>query len=167
VSSTPGVPSPLARLIAPPSGAELARLTGFCPITCRRALHDLVADSTLVRGVSPNARPRVAATATPAGDTARSLSGAVAALRRAAGLSQPALAALTGYSVTTVGHAETVRLWQARAFWEKADLALAARETVRWHALFTWSRGAVSLSASPAAGARPPRRRPRRRAPAG
>jgi hypothetical protein len=36
------------------------------------------------------------------------------------------LAALTGYSVTTVGHAETGRLWQARAFWEKADLALAA-----------------------------------------
>ncbi len=41
-------------------------------------------------------------------------------------MSQPALAALTGYSTTTVGHAETGRLWQARAFWEKADLILAA-----------------------------------------
>ena len=112
---------------AAPSGAQLARLTGFCALTCRRALHELVEDGTLVRGLSPNARPRVAATATPpAGDAARSLSGALAALRRAAGLSQPDLAALTGYSVTTIGHAETGRLWQARAFWEKADLALAA-----------------------------------------
>jgi hypothetical protein len=41
-------------------------------------------------------------------------------------LTQPALAALTGYSVTTIGHAETGRLWQSREFWEKADLALAA-----------------------------------------
>jgi DNA-binding XRE family transcriptional regulator len=79
------------------------------------------------RGVSPRARPRVAAAAPERdGDAARALSGALAALRRAAGLSQPALAALAGYSVTTVGHAETGRLWQARAFWEKADLALAA-----------------------------------------
>ena len=112
---------------AAPSGAQLARLTGFCPVTCRRALRDLVDDGTLARGVSPSARPRVAATATPpAGDAARSLSGALAALRRKAGLTQPALAALTGYSVTTVGHAETGRLWQARAFWEKADIILAA-----------------------------------------
>ena len=79
------------------------------------------------RGVSPRARPRAAAAAPEwDGDAARALSGALAALRRAAGLSQPALAALAGYSVTTVGHAETGRLWQARAFWEKADLALAA-----------------------------------------
>jgi hypothetical protein len=80
------------------------------------------------RGVSPRARPRVAAAAPERdGDAARALSGALAALRRAAGLSQPALAALAGYSVTTVGHAETGRLWQARAFWEKADLAPAAK----------------------------------------
>jgi DNA-binding transcriptional regulator YhcF (GntR family) len=114
---------------AAPSGAQLARLTGFCPITCRKALRALIADGTLVRGVSPNARPRVAVHAAAAprdSDAARALSRALAALRRAAGLSQPALAALTGYSVTTVGHAETGRLWQARAFWEKADLMLAA-----------------------------------------
>jgi hypothetical protein len=36
------------------------------------------------------------------------------------------LSALTGYSVTAIGHAETGRLWQSREFWEKADLALAA-----------------------------------------
>ena len=112
---------------AAPSGAALARLTGFCPLTCRRALRALIADGTLVRGASPNARPRVAAAAPQrADDAARALSGALAALRRAAGLTQLALAALTGYPVTTVGHAETGRLWQARAFWEKADLILAA-----------------------------------------
>jgi DNA-binding XRE family transcriptional regulator len=112
---------------AAPSGAQLARLTGFSVLTCRRALRDLVAEGTLVRGASPNARPRVVAAA-PArsGDAARALSGALAALRRMAGLTQPALAALTGYSVTTVGHAETGRLWQSRAFCEKADLILAA-----------------------------------------
>jgi hypothetical protein len=114
---------------AAPSGAQLARLTGFSLLTCRRALRDLVAEGTLVHGVSASARPRVAVApaAVPyAADAARALSGALAALRRAAGLSQPDLAALTGYSVTTVGHAETGRLWQARAFWEKADLMLAA-----------------------------------------
>lgn len=112
---------------AAPSGDQLAGLTGFSPLTCRKALRDLVADGTLVRGVSPHARPRVAAAAPQhADDAARALSRGLASLRRRAGLSQPALAALTGYSVTTVGHAETGRLWQARAFWEKADLALAA-----------------------------------------
>jgi hypothetical protein len=112
---------------AAPSGAQLARLTGFAALTCRRALRDLIADGTLTRGVSPHARPRVtAAVPPPAGDTAGTLSRALAALRRAAGLTQPELAALTGYSVTTIGHAETGRLWQSRAFWEKADLMLAA-----------------------------------------
>jgi hypothetical protein len=43
---------------------------------------------------------------------------ALAAARRASGLTQPALAALTGYSVTTIGHAETGRLWQSPQFWE-------------------------------------------------
>jgi hypothetical protein len=120
---------------AAPSSAQLARLTGFAPLTCRRALRDLIADSTLTRGVSPHARPRVTAVAPPpAGDTAGALSRALAALRRAAGLTQPELAALTGYSVTTVGHAETGRLWQSRAFWEKADRMLAAEgELTRRH----------------------------------
>ncbi len=112
---------------AAPSGAQLARLTGFSVHTCRKALRTLITDGTLTRGVSPHARPRVTAPAPPpAGDAAGSLSRALAALRRAAGLTQPQLAALTGYSVTTVGHAETGRLWQSRSFWEKADLMLAA-----------------------------------------
>ena len=120
---------------AAPSGAALARLTGFSVLTCRRALRSLLAEGTLAPGASRNARPRVAAPAKPGdGDAVAALSRALAALRRAAGLTQPALAALTGYSVTTVGHAETGRLWQARAFWEKADIVLAASgELTRHH----------------------------------
>lgn len=114
---------------AAPSGAQLARLTGFSLLTCRRALRDLITEGTLVHGVSASARPRVAvavAAVPRAADAARALSGALAALRRAAGLTQPGFAALMGCSVTTVGHAETGRLWQARAFWEKSDIVLAA-----------------------------------------
>jgi DNA-binding transcriptional MocR family regulator len=137
---------------AAPSAAQLARLTGFSPLTCRRALRDLVTDGTLTRGVSPRARPRVAAPAPPRpGDAAGTLSRALAALRRAAGLTQPELAALTGYSVTTVGHAETGRLWQSRAFWEKADLMLAAEGelTRRYDAYRASAAGPAAASAPP------------------
>ena len=33
----------------------------------------------------------------------------------------PQLAAVTGMSVTSIGHAETGRLWQSRRFWELVD----------------------------------------------
>jgi hypothetical protein len=110
-----------------PSGDALARLTGFSTLTCRKALRILVAEGTLTPGPSPGARPRVAVPAGPRpADAARRLSRTLAALRHASGLTQPALSALTGYSVTTIGHAETGRLWQSRDFWEKTDLALDA-----------------------------------------
>ena len=116
-----------------PSGDALARLTGFSTLTCRKALRTLIRDGILTPGPSPAARPRVAVPAAPRpadeadeADAARRLSRTLAALRHASGLTQPALAALTGYSVTTIGHAETGRLWQSREFWEKADLTLAA-----------------------------------------
>ena len=110
-----------------PSGDALARLTGFSTLTCRKALRTLITDGILTPGPSPAARPRVAVPGGPRpGDAARRLSRALAAARRASGLTQPALSALTGYSVTTIGHAETGRLWQSRQFWEKADLALDA-----------------------------------------
>jgi DNA-binding transcriptional MocR family regulator len=110
-----------------PSGGALARLTGYSTLTCRKALRTLIRDGILTPGPSPAARPRVAVPDGPRPrDAARRLSRARAAARRASGLTQPALAALTGYSVTTIGHAETSRLWQSRQFWEKADLALAA-----------------------------------------
>jgi len=125
---------------AAPSGAQLARLTGFCALTCRRALRTLISEGILVPGPSANARPSVAVShgqgpdgATPSG-TARILSRTLSALRRANGLTQPALARITGYSVTTIGHAETGRLRQSRQFWVKADLALGAGgELTRLH----------------------------------
>jgi DNA-binding transcriptional MocR family regulator len=86
------------------SGAQLARLTGFCALTCRKALRNLIKEGVLTAAPSTTARPRVAVPfGTPAGDPARDLSRALAAPRHKYGLSQPALAALAGYSVTTIG----------------------------------------------------------------
>jgi hypothetical protein len=122
----PGAPAP--------SGAALARETGFCTLTCRKALRALLADGTLTWGASPNARLRVAAGSTASGANRGALrvplSSALAARRHAAGLTQPQLAALLGMSVTTVGHAETGRLWQSREFWQQADQVLGAAGTL-------------------------------------
>lgn len=140
-----------------PSGAALSRVTGFSTLTCRKALRVLIADGALVPGPSRNARPRVAAPgATPAerglAEAARALSGALAARRRAAGLTQPVLAALVEVSVTTVGHAETGRLWQSRRFWARADDALrAGGELLRLHDAY---RGAAAPPFPPAPSAR-------------
>jgi DNA-binding XRE family transcriptional regulator len=110
-----------------PSGDALSRLTGFSALTCRKALRALIAEGILSPGATPSARPRVAVGDAPQiGDAALRLSRALAHLRRFHGLTQPALAAVTGYSVTTIGHAETGRLWQSRDFWEKTDIALSA-----------------------------------------
>jgi DNA-binding transcriptional regulator YhcF (GntR family) len=113
-----------------PSGAALSRTTGFSALTCRKALRILIRDGVLVPGTSPNARPRVPVAATPGeqtrADAARALSKALAGHRRAAGLTQPQLAEIVGMSVTTIGHAETGRLWQSREFWEHADKAVSA-----------------------------------------
>jgi hypothetical protein len=113
-----------------PSGAAIGRLTGFSAITCRKALRALIKDGTLVPGASPNARPRVAASDPdpdqPVARATRELSAALAARRYNAGLTQVGFAAVTGYSVTTVGHAETGRTWQSRRFWERADDVLSA-----------------------------------------
>lgn len=112
-----------------PSGAELARLTGHGATTCRQALRDLVAAGALTRPRSVNVRARVAGS-TPQQDArgavpeAAALSGALARQRRAAGLTQPELAARLEVSVTAVGHAEAGRLWQARDFWLRADRLL-------------------------------------------
>jgi DNA-binding transcriptional regulator YhcF (GntR family) len=122
-----------------PSGAALSRLTGFSTLTCRRALRVLIADGLLTPGPSRNARPRVAGAAQPPAErdlaaAARALSAGLAARRRSHGLTQPELAALTGVSVTLVGHAETGRLWQSRRFWERADAILdAAGALLRLH----------------------------------
>jgi hypothetical protein len=120
-----------------PSGAALSRATGFSELTCRKALRTLIKDGVLVPGASRNARPRVAGPLAEGriADTAVVfLSTALAARRRAAGLRQSDLAALAGCSVTTVGHAETGRLWQSRQFWERADAVLGGDgELLRLH----------------------------------
>lgn len=139
---------------AAPSGAQLARLTGFAPLTCRRALMLLIAEGVLVPGTSPAARPRVAAPDGAGSGAAGMLPRALAARRHAAGLRQPDLAALTGYSVTSIGHAETGRLWQSRAFWEKTDLALAAGGQLV--ALFDACRAGGTAPGTPAAPAPEP-----------
>ena len=115
-----------------PSGAALARKTGYCTLTCRGALRSLLTDGTLTRGASPNARLRVATAdgGTDPDAPRGSLSAALAARRHAAGLTQPQLATLLGMSVTTVGHAETGRLWQSRDFWRQADQVLGAAGTL-------------------------------------
>jgi hypothetical protein len=51
---------------------------------------------------------------------------ALAVRRRATGLTQPRLAEIAGVSVTTIGHAETGRLWQSRRFWEHAGKGVSA-----------------------------------------
>lgn len=114
-----------------PSGAALARATGYSVLTCRRALRTLIKDGVLVPGASPSARPRVPGPVAAPGeqacaDAARTLSATLAARRRKARLTQPELAAIVGFSLTSVGHAETGRVWQSRVFWERADKALSA-----------------------------------------
>jgi DNA-binding transcriptional regulator YhcF (GntR family) len=114
-----------------PSGAALARATGYSVLTCRKALFTLIRDGVLVPGASPTARLRVAGPATAnhdqtVADAGRTLSAALARYRRAQGFTQPQLATAVGKSITTVGHAETGRLWQSRDFWERADKTLYA-----------------------------------------
>jgi len=114
-----------------PSGASLARETGYSVQTCRRGLRFLVEEGVLIAGTSLNARPRVPLPSPTGGQqtlasAARALSEFLGACRRSAGLTQPELAEAVGVSVTTVGHAETGRLWQSRRFWELADKELGA-----------------------------------------
>lgn len=114
-----------------PSAAALSRATGYSTVTCRRALRALVIDGVLAPGASPGSRPRVPPRNPMPGDqnladAARALSAALAAHRRAAGLTQPQLAKNIGMSVTSIGHAETGRLWQSRHFWELADKGVRA-----------------------------------------
>jgi transcriptional regulator with XRE-family HTH domain len=126
---------------------KLVRATGHAQPTCRRALHDLLKDGILVPGPSPNSRLRIA-TADRVPDPGDALSAALAARRHAAGLTQSELAALVGRSVTAVGHAETGRLWQSRAFWENADKALSVHgELLRAHDAY---RAGVTAGPAPA-----------------
>lgn len=106
---------------AAPSGPVLARETGFAARTCRAVLLALEAEGVLVRP-SPRSRLHVAArpgaaSAQPAGEK---LSAELKDRRERMGLTQEQLAGQLGVPVTSVRHAETERLWQARGFWEGA-----------------------------------------------
>src|ERR1700733_14778420 len=114
-----------------PSGAALSRVTGYSTLPGRKARRVLSAGGALAPGPSRNARPRVAGPPQLPSErglaaAARALAAGLAGRRRANGLTQPELAGRVGVSVTTVGHAETGRLWQSRQFWERADAILGA-----------------------------------------
>jgi hypothetical protein len=107
-----------------PSGAALARKTGFCALTCRQALGTLLADGTLTRGVSPTARLRVAQRGRAGaddGDALRvTLSRSLAGRRRAAGMTQPELAmgrrsSTSTYMIRSSTHPGSGCLSRARA----------------------------------------------------
>ena len=140
-----------------PSGAALSRVTGYSTLTCRRALRVLIADGVLTPGPSRNARPRVAGppqqqTARDLAAASRALSAGLATRRRSYGFTQPELAVLVGVSVTTIGHAETGRLWQSRQFWEHADAILdAGGDLLRLHDAFGEASAANATAGAAAA----------------
>jgi DNA-binding transcriptional regulator YhcF (GntR family) len=137
-----------------PSGAALARMTGFSALTCLRALEALLKAGVLVPGSSHTARLRVAGLRSDQEevDTAgRALAADLSSRRRAMGLSQPRLAGLLHVSITSIGHAETGRLWQSRRFWERADVILMAEgELLRLHDAYR----SATAAATPAGGTR-------------
>jgi DNA-binding transcriptional regulator YhcF (GntR family) len=126
-----------------PSGAQLAKRVGCSQITARKGLRTLVAQGVLEQGVTQNARHRVPSAGPERNPdiAGRALSRALASARKAAGLTQPQLAAKAAVSVTTIGHAETGRLWQSPRIWRDADDALGARgELVQLHAAYQAAR---------------------------
>jgi DNA-binding transcriptional regulator YhcF (GntR family) len=124
-----------------PSGEDLVKETGFAVETCRKAMRLLHSTGELTR-MSRSARYRVPGNGPPV--DGQEIARALAERRRAAGLTQIELSDKIGMSVTTVGHAETGRLWQSRRFWERADLVLGADGALV--ALFNAWQAAGSLS---------------------
>lgn len=103
----------------------LAERTGLSPMTCRRALQALTREGVLALNAGIKARRVVAGGEPSAEEAARTrLARALAEKRQAAGLHQPELAERIGFSVTSVAHAETGRIWQSQKFWTRADTVL-------------------------------------------
>jgi DNA-binding transcriptional regulator YhcF (GntR family) len=109
-----------------PSAREMAQKTGMSRYVFSRALAELARDGTLDPPASRHGRCYV-----PGGDSPtaaeRELSAALAAARRAAGLTQAQFAERAGLSATTVHHAETARFRQMTPqTWARLDLAAGA-----------------------------------------
>jgi Helix-turn-helix domain len=131
--------------------------------TCRHALLRLAAEGVLVKGPSPNSRFRVAGASPGPGfsEAGRALSAGLSGRRRAAGLRQEELAAIIGYSLTSVGHAETGRLWQSRDWWQLTDKALDADGAlVALHDAYLISQATPEPGQPPAALSAPPQPAP-------
>jgi hypothetical protein len=106
-------------------------MTGYSVLTCRRVLSLLRKEGVLVPGTSATARLRVAGLVVSDQercvlDAGQTLSLGLAHYRHARGFTQEELATAVGKSITTIGHAETGRVWQSGAFWERADQVLDA-----------------------------------------
>jgi DNA-binding transcriptional regulator YhcF (GntR family) len=137
-----------------PSAMELSRITGYSAITCRKALKALQVEGVLMAGATPTARLRVAGPPSRQAfpDAVRALCDELVTRRRSAGLRQPDLAELIGHSVTSVGHAETGRLWHSHDWWEQVDKALDADgKLIQLHDAYRAAQ-VLSKSDNPASG---------------
>ena len=110
-----------------PSGAELARITGYAALTCRRVLRALIADGTLTEAPAPT--HALACRTRQRRRSCRRRLRPVGRARRPPPHRKPhpdrprRPRRSLGHHV---GHAETGRTWQARQFWENCHKALNA-----------------------------------------
>jgi DNA-binding XRE family transcriptional regulator len=117
------------------SALSLAASAGLHVATCRRALLFLAEMGILQPPASLRGRPRVPGPDGRRGRRQPGLPAALAAARRAAGLTQRQLAGTSGLSLTTVHHAETGWGWQSAAAWARLDQAAGAGgKLARMHA---------------------------------
>ena len=126
--------------ITPPA-TGLSALTGAHSDTCRKALLHMTRDGELDPPMSRSGRPRVPGGDGP-GPAERELAAALAAARRAAGLTQKQLAERAGLSPAAIYWAETGRFRRpAPSKWARLDRAAkAGGKVMRLHADWQASR---------------------------
>ena len=123
-----------------PAASTLSVLTGTHKRTCRKALLIMAARGELAPPLSPRGRPRVPGGDSP-GTATLALSAALAAARKAAGLTQEQLAERAGLSATIISDAERGHFRRSSAErWARLDQAAGARgRLVRMHAAWQFS----------------------------
>ena len=125
-----------------PAASTLATLTGTHKRTCRKALLIMAARGELAPPLSPGGRPRVPGGDSP-GTATLALSAALAAARKAAGLTQEQLAERAGLSATIISDAERGHFRRPSAErWARLDQAAGAAGTLvqafaEWRAALT------------------------------